>query len=134
MCNSCNAQGTIAIGNWHIRHYSSHWSYYGQQKQLAVVYDELPSKNCSDIDQICGSLNISLPIWHKGRMFHEWRFPHPLQSLPQRFCVKSNINVAHIWLWGELRVFLFDPFVQIPHLQHSKQVHSHWLWHIYMLW
>ena len=70
MCYSRNAQGvTIAIGNWHEALLFT--LILLRATVAAGVYDELPSKNCSDIDQTCGSLNIPLAIWHKGRMFHE---------------------------------------------------------------
>ena len=48
-----NAQGvTISIGNWHEALLFTLILLCATE--AAVVYDELPSKSCSDIDQTCG--------------------------------------------------------------------------------
>ena len=103
-----NAQGgTIAIGNWHEALLFTLILLCATE--AAVAYDELPSKNCSDIDQTCGSLNISYPFGTRAGCYMNEDFLitcNRTYNPPTAFLGTSNINVMNISLSGELRVIV----------------------------
>ena len=106
MCYGRNAQGgTISIGNWHEALLFTLILLCATE--AAVVYDELPSKNCSDIDQTCGSLNIPYPFGTRAGCYKNEDFLITCNrnyNPPLAFLRKGNINVTYISLSGELRV------------------------------
>ena len=108
MCYGRNAQGgTISIGNWHEALLFTLILLCATE--AAVVYDELPSKNCSDIDQTCGSLNIPYPFGTRAGCYMNDSFLITCNRTyypPLAFLRKSNINVKNISLSGELRVMV----------------------------
>ena len=108
MCYGRNAQGgTIAVGNWHEALLFTLILLCATE--AAVVYDELPSKNCSDIDHTCGSLNISYPFGTGAGCYKNEDFLitcDRTSNPPTAFLGKSNINVMNISLSGELRVIV----------------------------
>ena len=106
MCYGRNAQGvTIAIGNWHEALLFTLILLCATE--AAVVYDELPSKNCSDIDQTCGSLNIPYPFGTRAGCYKNEDFLitcNRTYDPPTAFLRQSNITVTDLSLTGELRV------------------------------
>ena len=108
MCYGRTAQGgTIAIGNWHEALLFTLILLCATE--AAAVYDELPSKTCGDIDQTCGSLNISYPFGTRAGCYKNEDFLitcNRISSPPTAFLGKSNINVTNISLSGELRVIV----------------------------
>ena len=108
MCYGRNARGgTIAVGNWHEALLFTLILLCATEAE--VVYDELPSKNCSDIDQTCGSLNISYPFGTRAGCYKNEDFlitcNRTHHNHPSAFLRKGNIIVTDIWLSGELRVY-----------------------------
>ena len=108
MCYGRNAQGgTIATGNWHkalLFALILPWA-----TGAAVVYDELPSKNCSGIDQTCDNLNIPYPFGTRAGCYMNDDFLITCDRTydpPLAFLRKGNINVTNISLSGELRVIV----------------------------
>lgn len=128
MCYGRNAQGgAIATGNWHEALFFT--LIFLCATEAAVVYDELPSKNCSDIDQTCGSLNISYPFGTRAGCYMNEDFLitcNRTYDPPTAFLSKSNINVTDIWLSGELRVSVV--VAQDCYRKGAPYIRSPWIW------
>ena len=102
MCYGSNAQGTLAIGNWHkvLLTLILLWA------TEAAVVNELPAKDC---DEHCGNISIPYPFGTREGCYKNRTFlitcNHTNNTPPIAFLGKGNVEVTDIWLWGELRAY-----------------------------
>lgn len=103
MCYGSNAQGTLAIGNWHkvLLTLILLWA------TEAAVVNELPAKDC---DEHCGNISIPYPFGIREGCYKNETFLitcNRTHNTPIAFLGKGNVRVTDIWLSGELRAYAF---------------------------
>ncbi|XP_050251239.1 putative wall-associated receptor kinase-like 16 isoform X2 [Quercus robur] len=103
MCYGSNAQGTLAIGNWHkvLLTLILLWA------TEAADVNELPAKDC---DEHCGNISIPYPFGTREGCYKSETFLitcNRTNNPPIAFLGRGNVRVTDIWLWGELRAYAF---------------------------